>query len=431
MTPFLSLLISRKDEPLEECRMLRYLERQTNDLSEIEIVLGCSTFSTQELDLTSLPKVCAHTKQVFERHPFISSNEASHIVALNNATGKYVSFLDLDDELFDEDSLSNILISLKQNPEGLVFRYLSHMIWLTDENSAPYPLNDDNPWTSYLWELVIDRNFLNKNKLKPNPYLKSHGDSPFVWNILCCLKREDRLQLPYFVNCRDINGYYYLWNGHSEATRAGKDPYFLVDEFGFYRTLEPQAPQMAKNSYYVSYDCTLIYNSMDGVLQYYTPIYRTIRSQLDYVVSHHGLLPDFAKQILYKLSILIDITSVPSEDYLESLMTRFNDQYEVDFQDIIFIFLQGESQIEFDTRRFPNLKNKILSVNKDEFMQDDTFLSLIPSYHYVLIHHPFLPHTGYTLKEWMRFLPFLEEPNEGLIVDNDTQITIKRINQKG
>ncbi|GAB2524664.1 glycosyltransferase family 2 protein [Spirosoma aerophilum] len=162
---------------------------------------------------------------------------------LHRATGEYVWFMNAGDEIYDPDTLPNLLARIQassQDDAGPADVYYSDALFVRDDGSpvglrsavTPHVLPRNLTWRDMAMGMkVCHQAFVAKRTIAPD-YLINNLSSDLDWEIRC-LKAARKIEFLPFVLCR------YLVGGLSvqQHRRSLTDRFrVLVSHFGFFET---------------------------------------------------------------------------------------------------------------------------------------------------------------------------------------------------
>lgn len=165
---------------------------------------------------------------------------------IDEATGKYVVFLDADDELIEDCLAKTVNIAEETNADVVAGRscenqelFQDRIIW-TGAEALENSLKD-HLFTYSAWAKLIRREFIGKTRFTPD--IRINEDSYFVFQLLC--------KQNVFVLTNDVI-YFYRANLESSSRTVFSEKYFDILKVSDlkYKKIEEQFPQMhdlAKN----------------------------------------------------------------------------------------------------------------------------------------------------------------------------------------
>jgi glycosyltransferase involved in cell wall biosynthesis len=159
---------------------------------------------------------------------------------LHKATGQYVWFMNAGDEIYDPDTLPNLLARIQASSQNADV-YYSDALFVRDDGSpvglrsvvTPHILPRNLTWRDMAMGMkVCHQAFVVKRAIAPD-YLIHNLSSDLDWEIRC-LKAAHKIEFLPFVLCR------YLIGGLSvqQHRRSLTDRFqVLVSHFGFFKTV--------------------------------------------------------------------------------------------------------------------------------------------------------------------------------------------------
>ena len=424
--PILSIIIPRKNETLERTRLLKSLEDQDYDFSNIEIIIGCSSPGESYLDLSSLPKVNSVTRQVFHTDPYLESPSESRNVALDNATGVYVCFWDIDDTLYSNQSLSNLMQVLVNNKNFQRIRFNSRLI---DYNgNMIIPGEPENPVSMEVWDSIFSRNFLNLNNIRFSRTRKRGEDTEFMYDFFRAQK-WDVSNSNVFLD-RDEVIYVYHMSYSGACTAFEYSPYASIDLIRI--MLDNYSDNTQDSSFFTwgwvfSHQITTTLQNLDRLK--YPYIYEQTKNDLAYFLSkltpqrmgasfhqkNYGIR-NFSS--LYELTIRLNVTDTTPIFYIQDFLDRLLAQRGIDFSDIFVLITYDTIKPDINTEFLLPLQDSIQILSNEEFNknQDNYILSYIVSQ----INYPDTLDDAFTIMNWMQTSELLYKDEKAIMLNPNT-----------
>ena len=424
--PILSIIVPRKHETLEQSPLLKSLEEQDYNFSDIEIVIGCSSPGETPLDLSSLPKVDSVTRQIFHTDPYLESPSESRNVALDNAIGTYVCFWDIDDTLYSNQSLSDLIQVLVNNKNFQRIRFNSRLI---DYNgNMVIPGEPENPVSIEVWDSIFSRNFLNLNNIRFSRTRKRGEDTEFMYNFFRAqywdvsnpdvfLDRDEVIYVYHMSNsgaCVAFEQYSYasvdlmrnLLNNYQDNTQ---DPSFFTWGWVFSQQITTTLQNLNRLKY------PYVYQQTKNVLAYFLSKLTPQRMGASFHQKSYGIR-NFSS--LYELTIRLNVTDTTPVFYIQDFLDRLLAQRGIDFNDIFVLITYDTIKPNINTESLLPLQDSIQILSNEEFNenQDNYILSYIVSQ----INYPDTLDDAFTVMDWMQTSELLYKDEVAIILNPNT-----------
>lgn len=157
-SPVFSVIVTAYNQPDDIKRAVESVLNQTVKCFELIVVDDCSTDNTPEV-LSVLSE--NHTEMKVIRHSKNASSHAARCTGVENASGKYVLFLDGDDYLF-EDALEKLLKEINKQENDFDVCEYSYQCQPTGEIVNPLEWNNKLPRIDYYLQQKYIINVWNK-----------------------------------------------------------------------------------------------------------------------------------------------------------------------------------------------------------------------------------------------------------------------------
>lgn len=183
----LSIIIGYNHEPPERVRMLKSLNEQDNDFSEVEIIVSESYVKPDggagwDFDLNDFPHIKDHVV-LLSKDSFIRGPGQSRQNALDIAKGTYVVFWDFDDKLCDTHCITTLLKVITEDiaQGGTTERFEFDILYEDNDGSVRRESYNEYFSPMTLPALVMKTSFLRTHNLRFLDYCKSYEDAFFSW----------------------------------------------------------------------------------------------------------------------------------------------------------------------------------------------------------------------------------------------------------
>jgi len=167
------------------------IEQKINKYIEIILIDDSSTDNSLKIYNKNFKKI----KNIkILKNPKNKGVSYSRNIGLKNSNGRYIVFLDSDD-IFLKRKLKKILnLTIKKNSDLLYFnKDLNENFKINSNKELIWNINKLKNFTCHVWNFIIKRNFLLKNKIFFEN-IKIFEDQPFVTKVLLNAKSA------YFIN---------------------------------------------------------------------------------------------------------------------------------------------------------------------------------------------------------------------------------------